>query len=190
MRIVLAVVILSAVLSTPSLAFAKCASGQPIDYNDVDAVLLTTRYRALDGYLSGYGTAENTAIEGSRFWVLFWNEGGAESPTRYSQFSIPGSIGTYELSASMQDAVAILRRDRFFELAPRRDRATDQTYSVITVRRCSVITRIIVVNHDSEYQDAGTAKVFRDFWSLITDSKKKKVSNDPAQFKLVLIFDQ
>ena len=86
--------ILSAILATPSLAVARCVSGQPIAYNDVDAVLFTTRYRALDGYLSGYLSSENTGIEGSRFWVLFWMEGDLTSPARYSQFSLPGSIGT------------------------------------------------------------------------------------------------
>ena len=124
------------VLIMPAPTFGKCVSGQPIDYNDVGAVLITTRYRALDGYLSGYGTAENTTVEGSRFWALFWNLDVAEPehPTRYSQFSIPDSIGTYELSTSLKDAIAILRQDRFFELAPKQNHTTDQTYSACKTR--------------------------------------------------------
>ena len=107
-----AVTALLLVLIVQAPALGECISGRPIDYNDVDAILLTTRYRALDGYLSGYGTADNTTVQGSRFWALFWdlNGGEPEYPARYSQFSIPGSIGTYELSISLKDARAILRQ--------------------------------------------------------------------------------
>lgn len=174
----------------PAVAAAKCVSGQPVDYNDVDAVLFTTRYRVLDGALgSGFEHADASTIEGSRFWALFWND-GREVVARYSQFTLPGSIGTYDLAASLGEAVAILQGDRFFELAPQIDSTTDRTYSVITVRRCWVITRIIMANDDDENQDPATAKLFRDFWKLIENAKKKKISNDPMPFTLKLLFDQ
>lgn len=174
----------------PATVAAKCESGTPIDYDDVDAVLLTTRYRALDGFRSHHIQPGSATIEASTFWVLFWKQSGIRFPTQYSQFTLPGSIGTYELSASLEDAVALLRRNRFFELAPREKDATDQTYSVLTVRRCAVVTRIIVANGDREYQDAATAKLFGEFWKLIGDARKKKLSDEPEDFHLTLIFDQ
>jgi hypothetical protein len=192
----LAVLLLLAALSLPPMAaLGKCVSDSPIDYNDVDAVLITTRYRALDGYLSGYTTTKSATIADSRFWALFWNDGN--QPTRYAQFSIPKSVGTYELSASLQDAVAILKMDRFYNLAPQRERGTDQTYSAITVRRCAVVTRLIQSNAQlSEndpipmYRDAATSKLFDDLWNLISTAKKKQVSPIPERFELQLIFDQ
>jgi hypothetical protein len=181
--------------STPGLAFGKCVSDRPVDYTDIDAVLYAVGYRTIDGDwkdADGYqpqrpADYQPTDMADSNFWT-FW--GLDRSYGEYSQFSLKGQIGDFNLSANLHDIVKLLRRDRFYELSSPLDEITDTSYSVLTVRRCSVVTRIMVQNIDISRADAQTRKLFSDLQNLIKNSKKEQTSAAPLPFALQGTFDK
>jgi hypothetical protein len=90
----------------------------------------------------------------------------------------------------LRDVVKVLRDDRFYELSPRFDNQLDGTHSVLTVRRCSVVTRVIISNGDAMFADPATRKLFADLLQLIERSKKDRESDTPIIFEQKLLFDQ
>jgi hypothetical protein len=131
-------------------------------------------------------------IVDSTFWLHFWETSVARQPvafpTEYSQFTLTDSIGTFHLSATLADAKAILKRDEFYALSPADHNVTETTWSVITVLRCAVVTRIRMISVP-EYQEPALAKVFADFNDLIERSAKTRVSGTPSDFRTTLLFD-
>jgi hypothetical protein len=171
-----------AIVAVPFPVAAACGSGQIPSYDDIEAVMLTSGYRASDGYhekLAGI-----TAFRRSAYWVFFWDR----FPTVYSQYDLVGSVGTYTLGATLADAKDVLRSDRFFELSNPSHLVTDVSQSVLSVLRCSVVTRLIVYNA-TEFQDPAVAKLLDDFRALVTNSRKTKGSKTPLDFKQTLLFD-
>jgi len=172
----------------PVTAEATCGTDKPMSYNDIDSILVTNDYRISDAYRDQTHAAEDLAS--STYWLLFWEPGGVRFPTNYSQYTLKGSVGTYHVSATLADARDILKRDGFFNLSPENYviRVTEQTFSVLTVLRCAVVTRVIMDNNP-EFQDAPTAKIFADFSRLIASSKKAKISDLATDFKQLRLFD-
>ncbi len=172
----------SLALSTGN-AGATCGTGNTPSYDDVQAVLLTNDYRVSDGYRDK--TAPAPTLRSSTYWLFFWED----FPTAYAQFTLKGSAGAYRLNATLADAKSLLERDRFYSLNPSRKCCiTEQTLSVLTVLHCGVVTRIAMYNNP-EFQERPTAKLFADFETLITDSRKTKLPGAPANFKPTLLFD-
>jgi hypothetical protein len=177
----------------PLAAAAKCGTGNPISYNDISSVLLTDDYRTSDGYRDKTSPTSNLAR--STFWLHFWETTGPGVhgkplifPTAYSQFTLRGSMGTFHLSATLAEARDILKRDDFYELSPQDHDVTETTWSVITVLRCAVVTRIRMISVP-EYQEPAVAKLFADLENLIEHSVKTKVSDSATDFKPNLLFD-
>jgi hypothetical protein len=166
---------------SPSVSFAKCGTGNQPGYDDITAVMLTSRYRASDGYRARWDGIK--ALRDSTYWAFFWDA----SPTRYSQYNLVGGIGSYELSIKLSDAVRILQNNAFFELS-NRELGSDGPQLVLSVLRCSTVTRLIVYD-DPLKQDAAVAKLFDDFAALIETSPKVQTSVVPAGFKETLLFD-
>jgi hypothetical protein len=169
-------------------------------YADVDAVMLTQN--GCDGTIqdadvatlkspqSPHGWLVST-FECSTFWVLFWNNGRDNVPTTYSQYNLRDATGTFTLLATIDDARALLRKDRFYDLYPRGLMITDTARAVMSVRRCAVVTRISVyhMREASAEQDAATLKLFHDFRALVINAAKKRTSSSPSDFELTGLFD-
>jgi hypothetical protein len=172
----------------PATAAARCGTGQPLNYDDIESALVTNDYRISDAYRDQTHPAEDLAS--STYWLFFWETGPARFPTQYSQYTLKGSVGTYQLSATLADARDILKRDDYFSLSPQNYviAVTEQTFSVLTILRCAVVTRLIMDNNP-QFQEAATAKIFRDFDNLIASSRLTKVSNAPTDFKSLRLFD-
>jgi hypothetical protein len=175
----------------PEVAVAKCGSGQPASYDDVSSILLTNDYRVSDGYRDKRMPVANLAE--STFWIHFWEPTMANKPFKtpvvYSQWTLRGSVGTYHIGATLEQAREILKSVDFFSLSPPDyTMSTEQTFSVLTVRRCAVVTRVIIDNYP-EYQDARSARLLADFNELILRSVKTQVSATPRNFEETLIFD-
>jgi hypothetical protein len=132
-----------------------------------------------------------SAFDCSTFWTLFWNNGREDVPTAYSQYNLKGAVGSFDLSATLDDVRALLRMDHFYDLNPSSLTITDTARAVLSVKRCAVITRISAFNmHGSPItQDGATLRLFNDFRALIAGAAKKRVSNGPRDFEQTLLFD-
>lgn len=155
-------------LLSPCAAVAKCGTGQPATYDDVDWVIIS---QTGCGSTLTPGTPDTLAC--SRFWTDF----SVSSATEYSQFNLEKAKGTYQLSASLVDARKILERDDFYRLSPPGEPGlTDQTTATASVRRCGVATAVTLWASTS---DPATMKLFDDFRALIGNSRKKMTDENP-----------
>ncbi len=80
-----------------------------------------------------------------------------------------------------------MRKDDFYLLNPGEHLVTDIRESVVTVRRCGVVTRLML--YPLPEFDAKVNKLFSDFDSLVEHSKKNKIDDSPEDFKYTLLFD-
>jgi hypothetical protein len=128
------------------------------------------------------------SFECSAYWAFFWETGPARFPTQYSQYNLKDSIGTFQLSATLTDARSILRKDNFFALSPPDGEITDTAESVLTVKRCAVITRILIFNGPGNAEPS-TAVLFHDLTNLLKQSPRTKISDVPKDFVETGIFD-
>jgi hypothetical protein len=124
----------------------------------------------------------------SAYWVLFWQTGPAKFPTEYAQFNLKGSVGTYHISASLSDAISILRADKFFGLSPPGGHITDTAQAVLPVQRCAVVTRIRIFTGAGN-PEPQTAKLFSDLATLVKASAMTKISSTPKVFVENALFD-
>jgi hypothetical protein len=192
-------VVATVFFSWPLAARAQCVSKKPIDYRDIDAVLYTVGYRTMDGAWKGSdgyqpqrpADYQPTEIGESNLWA-FWNS--SPGTARYAQYSLQGRTGYFLLLAPLNDVVKLLHQDRFYELSSPLDEITDVAYLVLTVRRCSVVTRIMIpdpnVHFDGSRTDAATRKLFTDVLRLIDAAQKQQLSATPADFDEKLLFDR
>ena len=176
-----------ALVFAPGAAVARCGTGNPPSYDDIDAVMLTQNYRAEQEPTTYRFTTPTFAR--STFWVFFWNNGRTELPTVYSQFSLKGMVGTFDLSTTLGAARDVLRRHRFFELNPSDAWITDTPDTVLYVKRCAVITKIRMYVLPQEGEDAPTRALFDDLRSLILSAKATRVSPHAQDFEETLLFD-
>jgi hypothetical protein len=176
-----------AALFWPANGFAKCVTGTPINYDDVDAVLYTVRYSTVQGSRQGLNGYRPEQLAQSSLWALWGLDGDTGE---YAQFSLPGEVGTFHISATLKDVVKVLRDDGFYELSAPLANVLDGTHSVLTVRRCSVVKRIMISNGDLSFTDSATHKLFDGLLQLIANSKKDKMSDTPAVFEYKLLVDQ
>jgi hypothetical protein len=197
-KAVLASALLAALI--PSVAKAKCGTGNQPSYDDIDAVMFTqngcnstiqdANVATLKSPYVPQGWFASTFVC-STFWVLFWNNGRENVPTTYSQYDLRESAGTFTISATLDDARTLLRKDRFYELYPSSRTITDTARAVISVKRCAVVTRISVYNvpGSPEDQDAATLTLFDDLRALVSGAAKSPISSSPKDFGLTGLFD-
>lgn len=157
---------------------AKCGSGAPPEYGDIQAVMFKQNGCG--------GTIQPPSVKTfgcSRFWAFFW----LDFPTQYSQYNLEGAKGTYHLSATLGDVRATLQADDFFSLSPPDIGMLDVSESVISVRRCAVITRIRIFNTTNA--EPAAARLFGDVRRLIERAAMTRVAADPHDFEETLLFD-
>ena len=117
----------------PSLAIAKCENGAPQSYDDIRGI----RFERWD---CSSPPATNHKCSRYVMFVSNW-ENVQHQVAEYSQFNV-GQTGRYELSVNAKQLISILQRYNFFELNPPSLFATDTPYSVLTVKRCAIVTRL------------------------------------------------
>jgi hypothetical protein len=182
MALVIAVLLLA---SSTGLGLAKCASGSPPDYADIEAVML--KQTGCDGTLH---PRKVSTFDCSMFYAFFW--GPPVNDAQYAQYNLAGSVGTYRLGINLQRVVQVLKRDNFFTLSPPDAMVTDTAESVLTVKRCAVVTRIRVfnvINGIITRVEPPTRRLFADLRRLIDQSPKARVSSKPTDLKYTLLFD-
>ncbi len=159
------------ILFAPTLAIAKCGTGNPPSYDDITAI----RFERQKGFWTAPKAYRATTFKGSAFLVFFSNL----DATKYSQYDLLGQIGTYRLSAGLKEAATILRNDEFFALSSPEVLITDVQWDVLSVRRCSVITAIELPDASDVTVDVKTRKLLEDLEALIVGSSKTKLSEKP-----------
>lgn len=186
------------VVLTPAAANSKCGTGNPLSYDDIDAVMFTQNGCKGTIQDTDVSTLRSTAFpQGwsvstfgcSTFWAFFWNNGRDAVATSYSQYNLKNSVGLFDLSATLDDARATLRNDHFYDLNPASLMITDTARAVLSVRRCGVITRISAYNMPGPEQDGPTLGLFDDLRALIVGASKKRISSAPTDFQETGIFD-
>ncbi len=125
----------------------------------------------------------------STFWVFLWNNGRNNIATSYSQYNLKNSVGLFSLSATLEDARALLRKDHFYELSPGNLIITDTAWAVLSVKRCGVVTRISAYNVQGVEQDLPTLSLFDDLRALVAGAKKDRLSTTPRDFEETGLFD-
>jgi hypothetical protein len=129
----------------------------------------------------------------SGYWVYFDNT----FKTTYSQQTAAVGQGGYVLHASLQDALEVLERHEFFSLAPPNRTFSDIPYSVLTVRRCNVVLRLLMypivqtttvgAGKEQVLQiggDSAVAALFAAFDALVARSSKEKFTDHDLYFNL------
>jgi hypothetical protein len=160
-------------------ARASCESGKTADYADIVSVMFERR--GCGGLLP---PQKNPALHCSNYYVFFWN---INQEATYSQYSLRSDRGTYHLETTLEQAVDTLRKDDFFLLNPGEHLVTDIRESVLTVRRCGVVTRLMM--YPLPQFDAKVNKLFADFDSIIEHAKKTKIDDNQEDFQYTLLFD-
>lgn len=176
----------------PTVASATCGTGNAPNYDDVTAVMLAGEPYGhfLRRCSQTEGTrciVEPTTWTGSTFWVFFGNDPDYQSTT-FSEYDLRGSIGTFQLAATLRDVVAVLRRDNVFSLSPV-DRNPSAGLQMLSVKRCAVITTIPLYDASRADQDAATRQMFDDLDALVAGANRIKVSAQPARFEDNFLFN-
>lgn len=186
-KLLLLSAVIAAVMTAPMPAEAKCGTGQAISYGDIEAVMFKSGYQDWPGYHEKWQTWEKTkAFPYSAFYLFLWQG----FPTRYVQYNLEGAIGTYTLATTISRARYVLREDSFYSISNRFSNVlvTDTPMSVVTVLRCSVVTRLMVYM-DPKFQEPAIQRLLGDLRALIVDSRKTRISKNPQDFEETLLFD-
>lgn len=172
---------LSALLSAPAFAQftivpakSHCKNGDPPKYDDISSVMFERNG------CGGLRRQETPDLKCSGYWVYF----GTYFKTTYSQGSKNIGEGGFILDATLQNARDVLASHNFFALNPPDITATDIVESILTVRRCNVITRILMYPILQLGGDPEVAALFADFDQIVARSKKQKISAHYLTFDL------
>jgi len=169
--------VVCALLCAAGPARAACGSGTPA-YDDISAIMFERHGCGMP--MPNHSKKE---LSCSVYWVFFSND--AQKAT-YSQYSL-AERGTFGIDASLDQAVAILRKHEFYLLNPREYNFTDTRETVLTVRHCGVITRLLM--YPRVGLDDAVFSLFRDIDTLVENSKKTKLSESPEDFKYGQVFE-
>jgi hypothetical protein len=163
--------------SEPALAI--CKDGVAPDYNDISAVMFERRGDGCLGAAPSWLRDQKvTDFKCSNFWLF----AGLSPKALYTQYNLSGSQGTYNVAITLKQMVAVLRKHNFFMLSGL-DEGTvvsDVRETVLTVRRCGVVTRLLMYPIPS--LDPSVGALFGDFDALVLSSKKVKTNSQPTAF--------
>jgi hypothetical protein len=155
----------------PVSASAKCGPHNSATYSDISDVKFE---RFGCGGLSHHPP---TSLGCSMYWVVWPNfDDKNVNIANYSQFTLPGSIGSYAATVPFEDVQRLLEKYKFFELDPLSPDISDVRDSVLTVQRCSVLTRLAMKPIDG---DPATTALFKEFDTLVEHAKKRRLSTKP-----------
>jgi hypothetical protein len=172
----------------PSLAAAKCGTGNALSYDDVSAVLFQH-----DGCGVGRTIGPEQRFLCSSFWALFSINSAVDAGEKpeaqaiYSQYNLVGSVGTWRLSSTLADVRDILRKGDFFTLSPV-DVGPDTGEATLTVKRCAVVTRIRASLMPET--EGPIIRVLTGIMALIDDAAKSKISASPIRFRYDIFFEK
>ena len=172
----------------PATAAAACGTGRPMSYDDISAVLIQQ-----NGCGIGRSSVPVEQFNCSRFWALFSNDSAVDAGPKpvaeaiYSQYNLRGSVGTFRLSSTLQEARAILRKGNFFQLSPA-DAGPDTGEATLTVKRCAVVTRIRASQMPETESPVST--VLAKIMGLVQDAAKTKLSASPIGFDYDIFFEK
>jgi len=154
----------------PIAALANCRASSGPSYDDVDAILISQT-----GCGSTQAPGEPSSLACSKFWLMFSDY----AVSTYSQYNLPGSVGTYKVAATIDQARMVLRHYAFFSLAPDAQRPpTDVASWSIWVQYCAVTRSVKVFDWPLGAESAmrEMASAFRD---ILTHSARRQVSTSP-----------
>jgi hypothetical protein len=170
--IVAALAVLFGISISPVDALARCESGEAPDYNDISDI---------DILQSGCGstlTPGNPAsFQCSRFWVSF----SRGQRTLYSQYNLSEKMGTYVVGATLDAARNLLKRHDYYRLSPTDEVPTDISWTVVAVKRCSVVTSIKFYDWPASQGEKDKAFLHA-FQTLLMASSKVMVSTKPRVY--------
>jgi hypothetical protein len=126
-------------------------------------------------------------LASSWFWVLFGSSPDYQTTT-FTDYDLKGSVGTFQLGTTLSDALAVLRRDNYLSLSPH-DSNSAAGLQVLSVKRCAVITTIPLYDTGPGDQDPATRQLFDDLDKLVAGAKRIKVSDKPASFQDIFLFN-
>jgi hypothetical protein len=191
LRVIMMLAAMLAFGIVPAVAQAKCGDVGPPSYADISAIMLEQNGcgSTIHAPTASNGEQTVTSFACSTYWVLFWNNGRHDVPTAYSQFNLNGAIGMYDLAATLDDARNILAKDKFFLLTPPDYQVMDAARSVLSVKRCAVVTRISIFNTVIGPEDIAAKKLFDDVRTLVEKSARTEKSSTPEEFGQTLLFD-
>lgn len=168
----IALALMISITVLPIAVRATCTSGASPAYQDISQVDVTQT-----GCVGTLTPGPPPTFRCSRFWASFFPD-----KVIYSQFNLPGHVGTYELSLSLTDIRKILQEANFFMLfPPEQNVPTDQSLFTISVQHCSVVTSIKVYNWPGD----GLSQInnlFEKIQTLINDANKKKTGDQPQSY--------
>jgi hypothetical protein len=182
MKMLALALVMICLMASPVAGSAKCVSGQPPDYDDISAVLFQRNgcapyiHDVMDLSCSSYWMYVTNW--GSRDW------GGPQREVReYSQFNVPGQIGTFSLNVNFKSIESILQRHKFFDLSPPYLMMSEQTDTVLTVKRCAVATRLMMYSRGPS-MDKDTASLFADLDAFVANAEKTRISDKAQAFSM------
>jgi hypothetical protein len=180
------------VLLAGGRTWAKCGSGPSPDYDDITAVMFQQDGCGGTLHPPRSDWMHVSTFECSTFYAVVWTDQGPKGPISllkdYVQYDLRGATGTYHLGLDISRVRSLLLEDSFFSISPPDMMVTDTAKSVISVKRCAVVTRIALYNQPS-LEEPAAAKLFRDFRTLIKNAPKTLVSRKPAKFLETGLFD-
>jgi hypothetical protein len=170
-----------ALSSCPVLA--ECTNGAPPSYGDISSVMFERS--GCGGFVHKTGD-----LKCSGYWVYF----GEHFKTTYSQQTKEVGRGAFVLDATLQEARDVLARHDFFSLVPPDWLVTDISESIVSIRRCNIVTKLLMYPIVQSALDDGqvlpiggdseVAALFADFDALVARSRKEKVSEHFLEFNL------
>ena len=167
---------------TPATAYSKCGTGNAPSYDDVTAI----RFER-DECKVPIHSVKSDCVSYLAF-ISNWNHRQKET-REYEQFAPASAAGDYTLRVNASDVIGILKQYKFFELNPASIGISDSPYSVLTVKRCSVVTRVSqpakYVNLNGFELDQPTQALFDALDAFIEKAPKVKVSGKPLYHETI-----
>ncbi|HET9392343.1 MAG TPA: hypothetical protein VFO29_02290 [Candidatus Rubrimentiphilum sp.] len=195
MQLRIASLALTLAFSIGAAASAKCGSGLPPDYRDIQAVMFNQNGCGSTLHPLRRNAMTVSRFDCSSFYAVVWELSGPNGKQMqllndYVQYDLDGQIGTYKIEVSLSSVQELLRKDRFFGVAPMDLMPTDSSQAVISVKRCAVVTRVMIYNTNlPDLIDPAAAKLFQDLRRMIEKAPKRFVSRTPRPFMQKLLFD-
>jgi hypothetical protein len=159
----------------PLSGVAKCGNGEPASYDDITMVAFTRQ----ECYPWRHPP---DSMACSRYWLMLTKFGAGQADiAEYSQFTLPGKVGTFEMPGHFDELIALLQSHHFFSLNSAPLYESGSSPAVLTVSRCMVVTRLIMWPY-GKYVDPATNALFRDIDVFVERSNKQQVSQKPKTF--------
>lgn len=161
---------------SPAPALSMCGQGQQLSYSDISNVLFERQG------CGGLKRAQPKSLSCSGYWIYLSSSGAV-----YAQWILSGSIGTYKSNVTLSQVEKVLAGHHFYDLNPRATYVTDVRQTVLTVKRCGVVTRVMI--YPEQAGERETRRLFAAIDALISKSRLTKINSSPEKFPYSAVFD-